>query len=74
MATASMTAEMTTALRTALINAGSSAIGATIPRSTPANVREHLMDLGLIGSLGGLTRTGSIFRERYVTQDLDLLF
>lgn len=74
MATASMTAEMTTAIRTALINAGSSAIGATIPRSTPAPVREHLMETGLIGSQGGLTTTGSIFRERYVAQDLDRLF
>lgn len=69
-----MTAEMTTAIRTALINAGSSRVGAPIPRATEAHVRDHLEKLGLIGSQGGLTTTGSIFRERYVEEDLDRLF
>lgn len=69
-----MTPQMTAAVRTALTSAGSSAIGTPIPRTTDPLVRDHLEKLGLIGSQGGLTRTGSIFRERYVEEDLDLLF
>ena len=58
----------------ALTNVGTSRIGAKIPRTTDPKVRERLEDLGLITSTGGLTRTGSIMRDRIQRRDLDLLF
>ena len=58
--------------RTALINAGTNRQGAKVMATWP--VHKELVAAGLIGDGGGLTRAGTIERERLVTEALDDLF
>lgn len=65
---------MTGAARTALIDIGTSRQGA-LPRAgvTGAQMAE-MSRLGLIGPQGGLTRKGSIMRDRLIEAALDEAF
>lgn len=71
-----MNAELSPEAKTALINAGSSRMGARVLQPstcTPAAFVE-LHEAGLIGANDGLTRKGSITRERLVRAALDAAF
>lgn len=67
------TQDLTPAARTALTNAGTSRQGTRVWVTDPATLKE-LKDLGLIGQGWGLTRAGSIIRDRIQIEDLDRLF
>ena len=76
MTNAASTAQKLTAdARTALINAGNSAIGTRVlgPSCAPATFVE-LAEWGLIGENDGLTRMGSIVRQRLVDLALESAF
>lgn len=63
---------MSEAARTALINAGTSRQGAVI--DAPLDVKWELENASLIGRGTGLTRQGSIVRERLMNEALDKAF
>lgn len=63
---------ISTAARNALVNVGTNRQAATIPASTPKDVVAELQRAGLIGEGRGLTRRGTIERERYVNMIVDL--
>lgn len=60
--------------RGALANVGTSRQGAVLSAGVSALVRTELSVAGMIGQGGGLTRTGSIMRDRIMTAMLDELF
>jgi hypothetical protein len=64
---------MTHTAKRALISTGTNRQGAVPTDASPADLAE-LERLGYIGPGGGLTRRGTIARERAVTADLDDLF
>lgn len=68
-----MTMNLSEAAKTALINAGSNAQGTKVCANTREVVAE-LKDAGLIGIQGGLTRKGTIAREKLVNAKLDEMF
>lgn len=59
---------------TALANVGTSRQGSVVPVARNSGVWRELEAAGMIRSGGGLTRAGSITRERHVNQLLDTLF
>lgn len=63
---------MSQAAKDMLIDAGTNRQGTSV--TGPATVRAELAALGLIGQAGGLTRKGSIARERLVNEMLDAAF
>ena len=66
---------MTNAAIEAVLKAtAGTSIGALIPLHIPPDVRRAMMDEGLIGIRGGLTRKGSIRAERLQNAELDRLF
>jgi hypothetical protein len=71
-----MTQNLSPAAQTALINAGSSRVGVQVGdyRLSGAEVFEELKNAGLIGDNDGLTRQGSIVREKLVAAALDAAF
>lgn len=68
-----MTAKLSAGAERALINTGSNRQGATIPSTTTQEVAQELRRAGLVG-LMGLTRAGTIARERLVNRVLDEAF
>ena len=64
--------KLSEAARTALINAGTNRQGAAV-KADPVVVTE-LYDFGLVGLGDGLTRRGSIERERIMSAELDRAF
>lgn len=68
-----MTVKLSEQARAALINASAARQGATLPSTTPGPVLLELRNAGLIGAYGGLTRTGTIARDRAVTEKLEKL-
>ena len=58
----------------ALSNVGSNRQGAAVPVARNSAVWRELEAAGMIRSGGGLTRAGSITRERHVNQLMDELF
>jgi len=58
------TPELTEAAKSALISTGTSRQGATPTSPMTAEVKAELVDAGLIGPRGGLTRRGTIVRDR----------
>lgn len=61
------------AAKTALINIGTLRQGATLRPGTAEDVRLELADAGLVGRVNGLTRAGSIERQRLVSEGIDQL-
>ena len=51
-----------------------STMGMTPARGVSASVRDELRAAGMIGSAGGLTQRGSIWKERQDSSSLDALF
>lgn len=68
-----MTVKLSDAARAALMNAPCSRQGATIPASTHGPVVAELRNAGLVGAYGGLTRAGTVERDRAVTALMDQL-
>lgn len=68
--------KLSEAARTALINAASGRQGANVTESgrCTGEAAYELRDAGLIGIQGGLTRKGSIERERIMNAELDRAF
>lgn len=66
--------ELSEAARTALMDVGTNRQGATIPTTTAVAVRRELGDAGLIGRTCGLTRKGTIVRERLMDAALEEAF
>lgn len=68
--------ELTQQAQTALINVGTNRQGATIPTTTPIEAQGELWVAGLIGrgNPGGLTRKGTIVRQRLVDTRLEEAF
>lgn len=64
--------ELSPAASAALVNAGSNRQGADVP-ATP-EVLNELWAAGLIGAGNGLTRAGSIYRQKMMTRLLDASF
>jgi len=60
--------------RSALISVGTNRQGAVVHPNLPAGVLKELRDADLIGRGYGLTRKGSIERERIVDAMMDDLF
>jgi hypothetical protein len=67
--------ELSDRARIALVNTGTNREGARVP-VTPGEsmVWAELTEAGLIGAGGGLTRKGSIARERYTDRLMDSVF
>ncbi len=65
---------MSEAAKKALMSAKSNRQGEGMSAYVRWSVVEELQDLGLAGPGGGLTRLGSIERERLESADLDALF
>ena len=67
-------AELSDRARIALVNTGTNREGARVP-VTPSEsmVWAELTGAGFVGLTGGLTRAGSIARERYMNQLMDKL-
>lgn len=66
--------EITAAAAGALVDAGTNRQGATIPTTTPIEARRELVAAGLIGPTAGLTRKGTIVRERIMEEMLEKAF
>lgn len=66
--------EITTAAATALIDCGTNRQGTPIPASTVTEVRRELERAGLIGPGAGLTRRGTVYRQRLMDEMLDKAF
>lgn len=66
--------EMSDRALEALVNVGCDRQGATISPYTSDRVVRELRALGLIGDDNGLTRQGSIERQRIMSVNLDTLF
>jgi hypothetical protein len=64
--------QISQAAKDALINAGTNRQGARV--QAPLDVKWELENLGLIGRGTGLTRKGTIARERAVNEALDKAF
>lgn len=60
--------------KSALINTSSSRQGTVVPVTINGETEAELRQAGLIGEGGGLTRKGSIKRERVVNAALDEAF
>lgn len=58
----------------ALVDVGTNRQGARVDSRVPDAVLQELVNAGLIGSGYGLTRTGSVVRERLFQQRLEELF
>lgn len=69
-----MTAELSAEAKTALINVGTSRQGAVVPQATSARVLFELRAMNMIGQDNGLTRFGTIARQRAVSAALDAAF
>lgn len=69
-----MMVQLTKAAREALIAVGTRRQGATINTVTPGPVADELRNAGLIGPGNGLTRRGTIVRERLLDAALDAAF
>lgn len=69
-----MTNNLTPEALTALANVGTNRQGAEIHPYTATEVRRELQVAGLIGPFGGLTRKGSIVRQRHMDALLDAAF
>lgn len=59
---------------TALMNVGTSRQGSAVPVARGGELFNELKAAGMIRNGGGLTRAGSIARERHANQLLDELF
>lgn len=68
------TIALSTEAADALIGVATNRQGATISDRTPARVVDELFGAGLIGVGNGLTRRGTIERERLMSAQLDALF
>lgn len=66
--------ELSSGALTALMNTGTNRQGALVPVGRNTMIRAELAEAGLIGPDGGLTRTGSIRRERHRNSLMDELF
>lgn len=67
--------ELSDRARIALVNTGTNRQGARVPVSRNESMAwAELTEAGLIGPDGGLTREGSIYRERHTNQLMDELF
>jgi hypothetical protein len=66
--------EITTAGATALVDCGTNRQGTPIPACTATEVRQELERAGLIGPGGGLTRTGTVYRQRLMDEVLEKAF
>lgn len=64
--------ELSPAAAAAIVNAAGSAIGSVVTGS--AEIIKELREAGIIGAKGGLTRKGSIRRERIVNAWMDASF
>lgn len=62
---------LTTDARDALINAASGRQGAKVPGSSPVDAVQELTCAGLIGVNHGLTRKGTVIRQRILNSLLD---
>lgn len=58
----------------ALIDVGTNRQGARVDRRTPESALIELVNAGLIGPAYGLTRTGTIRRERLMNRLMDEMF
>jgi len=65
--------KLSRAAEDALVNASSSRQGAVLPEMS-AGVAAELVNAGLIGGEYGLTRKGTVERERVVTKRLEEAF
>lgn len=65
-----MTENLSAEAKTALVDVGTNRRGATISNRTPAAVVDELHQAGLIGGGLGLTRRGTIARDRLMTAAL----
>jgi len=65
---------MSTAARAALITIGTRNYGQTTAPITASDVIAELKNLGYLGPKGGLTRKGSIKRERIMNAIFDAQF
>jgi hypothetical protein len=63
---------MRTHIASALLSASSNRQGTPVPAI--AKVQREMQELGLVGPDGGLTRSGSIARERAMNAALDAAF
>lgn len=66
-----MTANLSPAAKSALINVGTSRQGALIGGTVKLSVIQELVNAGMIGPQRGLTRAGSIARDRAVNEALN---
>jgi hypothetical protein len=72
---ASEVAALSDRARAALMNTGTNREGARVPVSRNESMLwAELTEAGLIGPGGGLTRAGSIARERHTNRVMDELF
>lgn len=69
-----MTNNLTPEALAALANVGTNRQAATIPATTAPVVRLELDAAGLIGPGGGLTRRGTVVRQRHMDALLDSSF
>jgi len=65
---------MSAAARTALMNIGTMRQGSTCWVGTPLRVIAELRSFGFLGEGGGLTRRGSIERQRIADQQFEEMF
>lgn len=65
---------MSTAARTALMNIGTMRQGSTCGPAAPSAVISELKSLGFLGDGGGLTRKGSIKRQRIADEQFEEMF
>lgn len=70
----SQTGELSREALTALANVGTNRQGSAVPVARNSEVWRELEAAGMIRRGGGLTRAGSITRERHVNSLLDELF
>ena len=63
---------MKTHIKSALMAAASNRQGTPVPAID--RVRREMQEIGLVGPDGGLTRQGSIERERIMSAELDRAF
>jgi len=69
-----MTKTLSAAATAALIDCGTNRQGTPIPTTTPLAAVAELVKADLIGPNRGLTRKGTIARERAVTARMDAAF
>lgn len=69
-----MTVQLSPQALTALMNTGTNRQGSAVPVARGSALWRELEAAGMIRSGGGLTRAGSIARERHATRLLDELF